>query len=1205
MAREQDIIRLPFKITDFNEDMIPLLNRNFSEIERLLSQLQLYEKKVGKQINNTVDNIVNEEGKVRTEKLSDVMVGLEHSLQIANQAITTAKIALKAVTEALLADGAVTNLKIAAGAVTEAKTNWQTHLLSDYGIADNTPMVGFISWSGVKIVYKGVEYEVMDGSTDKLYVWWDFDYPTIMQTAQTLPTMTDDDVLVFLNKNGTHLVVPKATVVDGSLLVSESVLTDALAANAVTAIKIAAGAVEAAHIAANAVTAEKIAADAVTADKINVDNLAAISANLGTVNAGYIQVGEQLRDITDIADWAQIHYGPKPPTVIEHLDYDSDYFLMGRNEKAAQSFKPIDRVIGAKKIKVTIIGTQKLVLEDGSVEVHIYDDNDGLPGSSISTTGFASILWEDWPDSPAEITCVITLDEELQADSQYWIVLEQKGYGESNYVKFAVTTENLYTDGMYASGGFSWMLQAQTDMAFKVEAPFYEEAPFYDQKIGDILIDPTDNNRRYRWNGTEWEDVEDTNYKDFVTGQIDEVNTSIEDLDTTITDAFSDSKLTNIEANSLSLAFNNLSKEATDVIVIGNGLGIDTTACSNALTALTNEMASWLGPEITYPVDITAQDRADIAAKFETLESAIVELNKAIQYAGQIQNDADVTAYFPFDDSLYDSKNEILATFTRASVSYLPDGTQVASGIARYDTARISRGIMIEEGTINLLTENQSNVETDTTGFSSYCAGTTFTRDTTEHWEGNSSLKVECDGWIDQQGIWLDFTADPSQPYTFSAWLKGSGTIMFKFSGAGIDSATYSPDIVLTDSWIRHDFTITSNATGGQIDIIIVTKSAEAATFYADGLQVENKSYPTSWVPGGTTRETEVLGLSPDLFNRGNWGVDITYIPSMTDCSHARTLWSMRYNLNNLYYLWIDSVTGYPVLSVRTDGTFLHIPMSTAIVAGEKYVFTVAGNGTTLSFYCNGVEVDSVPYDEPISDLAPMMYVGIAYFASLGDPANGIIDEFRISKVARTLAEHQAYYNSQKGFTDIEPIVRPGQDYCGFSITPEGGAKCYHSDGSFSQMAWNGFRRYNAGEGKDYHYLTEIGRASTVGYKQKAYDYDPPDNVKFTGEEEYLIYVPPITIQLPDDFKGKKFEVFAELRMNGRNLFIYFERVVLSTAIGIPRNVQWVCEAYDYDYINATFKIKAYSYLYALEGNLSSRWYEIVDGVDIAYTVTA
>jgi hypothetical protein len=1215
MSGRQKIFNLPYPRMankGLNQQMLVFLDRNLLEIERQLSLAQGYQEE-------TVKEVIDSSGNLIADKLDDKIVGLEHALQIANQAITTAKIALKAVTEALLADGAVTNLKLAAGAVTEAKTNWQTHLLSDYGIADNTPMVGFISWSGVKIVYKGVEYEVMDGSTDKLYVWWDFDYPTIMQTAQTLPTMTDDDVLVFLNKNGTHLVVPKATVVDGSLLVSESVLTDALAANAVTALKIAAGAIKTVHLAAGSVVAECIASGAVTAEKINVETLAAISANLGVVNAGYIQVGEQLRDITDIADWAQIHYGPKQPTVIEHLDYDSDYFLMGGNEKAAQSFKPIDKVIGAKKIKVTIIGTQKLVLEDGSVEVHIYDDNDGLPGSSISTTGFASILWEDWPDSPAEITCVITLDEELQADSQYWIVLEQKGYGESNYVKFAVTTENLYTDGMYASGGFSWMLQAQTDMAFKVEAPFYEEAPFYDQKIGDILIDPTDNNRRFRWNGTEWEDAEDTNYKDFVTGQIDEVNTSIEDLDTTITDAFSDSKLTNIEANSLSLAFNNLSKEATDVIVIGNGLGIDTTACSNALTALTNEMASWLGPEITYPVDITAQDRVDIAAKFETLESAIVELNKAIQYGGQIQNDSNVTAYFPFDDSLYDSKNLVQCTFNRDSVAYLPNGTQVGTDIARYDTARIVRGVLIEEGTTNLLTENESSVETDLIGLSSEVInGTgTFTRDTTKKKYGNASAKLTCSS----PGEWMDIYVDKSitggLAYTFSVnflasvvsgtrsvrvfvgWYNGS-TFLSRTDTAGV---TVSPSM---SDFIRLSVSdvAPANASRG-IFVLILGDPQVGDVLYWDGAQLEQKPYPTSWTLGGTTRVPETLTIpTAGIFQKGNWAVDVTYIPNNSDKSLYKLIWMIRIDGTNLYQLCIDQDTGLPTGRVQSDSVYYTIQGSEPVIPGNKYVLTFSGDGATLSFYCNGDLVGSIPYTEPVGDLPSEMQIGTAsYGASLS--ANGIIDELRFSKVARTLAEHQAYYNSQKGYIDREPIVRMGLPVNGFMITPDGGAKCYHSDGSFSQMAWNGFRRYNAGEGKDYHYLTEIGRASTVGYKQKAYDYDPPDNVKFTGEEEYLIYVPPITIQLPDDFKGKKFEVFAELRMNGRNLFIYFERVVLSTAIGIPRNVQWVCEAYDYDYINATFKIKAYSYLYALEGNLSSRWYEIVDGVDIAYTVIA
>lgn len=53
----QDIIQLPFKVTSFSEDALVALNRNFSEIERYLSILQLYMKQTGKVL---IDNSVQE-----------------------------------------------------------------------------------------------------------------------------------------------------------------------------------------------------------------------------------------------------------------------------------------------------------------------------------------------------------------------------------------------------------------------------------------------------------------------------------------------------------------------------------------------------------------------------------------------------------------------------------------------------------------------------------------------------------------------------------------------------------------------------------------------------------------------------------------------------------------------------------------------------------------------------------------------------------------------------------------------------------------------------------------------------------------------------------------------------------------------------------------------------------------------------------------
>ena len=167
-----------------------------------------------------------------------------------------------------------------------------------FTVQDNTPAAGYIAWSNLHIVFRGVDYAIQDGNTNRRYVYWKPSVSTtVLQTSDTLPALTDEDLLVFLNKNGVHVTVPLATVVDGSLIVAGTVLAQALAAGAVTADKIAAGAVGAQAIAAGAVLTEKLAAGAVTADKISVGQLSAISADMGVLTAGRIQDAGATRGI--------------------------------------------------------------------------------------------------------------------------------------------------------------------------------------------------------------------------------------------------------------------------------------------------------------------------------------------------------------------------------------------------------------------------------------------------------------------------------------------------------------------------------------------------------------------------------------------------------------------------------------------------------------------------------------------------------------------------------------------------------------------------------------------------------------------------------------------------------------------------------------------------------------------------------------------
>lgn len=157
----------------------------------------------------------------------------------------------------------------------------------------STPSPGYIAWQNVNIQYKGVTYVIPNGNTNKKFVMWLYSDPGSFYGSDTFPTLGPDDLLVFLNKNGVYSIVPKTQIVDGSLIVSDSITTDALAANSVTAEKIAAGSISADKIAANAIGAEAIIAGAIGADEIAAgviatNHLAALAVTADKIAAGAI-----------------------------------------------------------------------------------------------------------------------------------------------------------------------------------------------------------------------------------------------------------------------------------------------------------------------------------------------------------------------------------------------------------------------------------------------------------------------------------------------------------------------------------------------------------------------------------------------------------------------------------------------------------------------------------------------------------------------------------------------------------------------------------------------------------------------------------------------------------------------------------------------------------------------------------------------------
>lgn len=155
------------------------------------------------------------------------------------------------------------------GRVTAQDLNLAVHLIEGYTFTDNSPNAGSIAWSDVHIQYQGTTYTVQDGNTDKKYIWWKKSSPTVFQTDDTKPTLTQDDVLVAINEGGkANILITPGKMVSGAAILDGTVNSGELANNSVVTAKIANNAVQAAKIANSAVTSNKIQDEAVTTNKI-------------------------------------------------------------------------------------------------------------------------------------------------------------------------------------------------------------------------------------------------------------------------------------------------------------------------------------------------------------------------------------------------------------------------------------------------------------------------------------------------------------------------------------------------------------------------------------------------------------------------------------------------------------------------------------------------------------------------------------------------------------------------------------------------------------------------------------------------------------------------------------------------------------------------------------------------------------------------
>lgn len=155
--------------------------------------------------------------------------------------------------------------------------------------------------------------------------------------------------------------------------------------------------------------------------------------------------------------------------------------------------------------------------------------------------------------------------------------------------------------------------------------------------------------------------------------------------------------------------------------------------------------------------------------------------------------------------------------------------------------------ILVPDATINYV--KNPSVRYDTTGY--VAVGSAITRVLTQARFGISSLQIVTNGSALYEGASyrVNWLSGLQGPLTGSVYLRGTGVVRLRLENSNGTWLSKSTRLITT-RWTRVN--VVGRQFGGDDTRLYVEtdKSVQAATFYADGFQVELKPYPTTYCDG-------------------------------------------------------------------------------------------------------------------------------------------------------------------------------------------------------------------------------------------------------------------------------------------------------------------------------------------------------------------
>ena len=388
--------------------------------------------------------------------------------------------------------------------------------------------------------------------------------------------------------------------------------------------------------------------------------------------------------------------------------------------------------------------------------------------------------------------------------------------------------------------------------------------------------------------------------------------------------------------------------------------GYTDAASSSTMTSMGN---GWY--RCTFTITLTAgpnTNRAQIGIAQSNFNNSYTGDNTSGIYiwGAQLENRSAVTAYTP--------------TTSSTITNYIPVLMTSANNVARFDYDPISglaKGLLIEQSSTNLLTYSSAFDNSNwAKGYAVITPAVTISPDGTQTAQ---KITLTLGGGRDNS-MWKVYSYTTSTVYTFSIYAKQAEVTSISFrdnasTGAYLVVDLTNGNVITTpntfynistnlvgNGWYRINFSFTSTGTTNPFQISPTPTGDGYSGIYIWGAQLEQSSFPTSYIPTGASTVTR--GADNVNIRTSGWYNNLqgTWYSNSTRAQNNATLFIVAGN-SSLYQHYFHSSGG----AATYDGTNILTTNSLPLISYHQISSTYGNSGQSLT--ANGATPTTSAYN--------------------------------------------------------------------------------------------------------------------------------------------------------------------------------------------------------------------------------------------------